>query len=67
MDLLHRIQWRAADADHRPVRLFGRGVELRYRVRQSEGVQRWYELDLLNGEEPDVMSLQADLRAAYAR
>lgn len=48
------------------VTAFGETVELVYHARQSEGVQGWFEVELVNGDDPAVSNLLARIRAAYA-
>lgn len=39
---------------------------VRYSITQSEGVQGWYVIQLLNGDAPDVQLLIEEVRGAYA-
>lgn len=42
-----------------------RRATLIYRITQSEGVQKWYVIEVLNADNPDVQMLVQELRDAY--
>jgi hypothetical protein len=42
-----------------------RSATLTYRITQSEGVQKWYVIEVLDVDNPDVQMLVKELRDAY--
>ncbi|TKV41566.1 hypothetical protein A0U87_20630 [Sphingobium sp. MP9-4] len=48
------------------IEALGQPRSVRYHVEQSEGVQGWYEIELLNLGEGGLADFIIELRAAYA-
>lgn len=48
------------------INVAGQSTSIRYSIHQSEGLKKWYQITILNGDEPGVASLTAQARSLYS-